>query len=335
MNILLGRSVFKGDPEPNFPIENETVNAIFAPTKYGKSVIMDSLIMGEAEHKPYIFIIDYRGEHENLKYPNCEAPRPNCLSNLKVIRNMGFLIEDFKKSTYWSSMGFAPAGSKALADMALKVDEHNNDPEVFYQMIKDSTTQSAGQMARKASMLDNFKPRIFMTPDDDYRTYVNHWGEYIKQHKRVLLNLNLERADVSIAQTFISVVLDQIKEYVIRNKITPIAIFIEESDILAPEGEERPLSSHLIEEFSLKLQRHGVSLYLLSQNVNRLQRDVRSNVKHFILGRLAKNDIFGDMTQGLVWDRTQNYREFLWTNNADKKIKFIPFDSPVDYERRK
>lgn len=334
MQTLLGKSVFKGDPEPYWVIRREQVTGIFAPTMYGKSVLFNHLVLGEAKFKNYIFIIDYMGEHEDLKYPNCFSDKPDCIPDLTIIKNPGFLIEDFNKTIYWSSMGFPPSGSQMLADMAKKVKEHNNDPNLFLKMIENMDENISWQKSRKESIREKFKPEIFISPDDDNRTYIPNYGELLKRNKKVLLNLGLERGNIDLARTFAGVIFDQLEEFIIKEKITPISIFMEESDVLLPDEEYPPYCCSVIERLSLKHQRHGVSLYLLSQHVNKINQNIRKNIRTFILGKLTKNDLFGDIVQSLVWDIDKNYREFMILKKDGSRLKFVPFDSPILYRRR-
>ncbi len=336
----MGTPVFEEDGKAYFRVEREGCILNSAPTGYGKSIILKHQIMAENKEKDYILIIDYRGEHIDVKYPNCESETPDCIEDLNVVSNIGFYISDFSKGEYWSGLGYPPGASRALGKLASKYELHQDDPDIFYELIRELPTEMSGEdsvhKASKQSMLDRFDSRVFISPEEeDVKNYVSNWGEYLTQFPKTLINLNLESEDNTIARCFIGIIFDQLRSYIVSERITPIAIFIEEADLLCPSDEPViPYSLHVVSEYSLKLQRHGIRLYMVTQHMANLADSIRSNVRMYFLGRLFAEDVLGKLTSSLRWDRQIGYREFLMYDNGSLKLKFIPYVCPCLYHKR-
>ena len=133
IRVELGDTVKTGYNPPGvtkavYVSEKEKVTIIAAKTKYGKSVLVDILAVHIAKHRP-IIIFDYRGEHENLKYPSFDflhnAPSDS-IAGLIIVPRPSFYISDLSRHDHWESLGFPELAAKTVAELARDVSEHAN-----------------------------------------------------------------------------------------------------------------------------------------------------------------------------------------------------------------
>lgn len=339
---LMGKSLFKGDDEPYFYIQWESVNVIAGRTKSGKSVLLNHLAIAESKVKKFVLIFDYQGEHKGLNFPNFQAEKPDCILNLKYIENFGFMISDFDRQFYWETLGFPQGASRILAKYAPMIEKHNNDPAKFREMIEQLPTAYGNDSINvhsKQSILNRINERIFLNPNDpnEEKIHIPDWGQYLLMTPKLLINLNLGFTDISLARFYVGVILYQIKPYVIRRQISPISIFLEEADIICPNDVmDIPLSLTLVSDYSLKLQKYGVTLFLITQVIDRLSPSVRNNVYCWFLGKLFEGDILHDKTEKLQLDVMKGIRQFaMFYDGTNRLLRFVPFDAPNIYTKRR
>ena len=318
----------------------------------GKSCLVRLLYSKIARFRPVI-IFDYRGEHKLSRYPNFSSRSDIVgMPDMFSVKDFGFMISDFDKAGDWISMGFPDVASSELAVLATKVEVHNNDPELFVELLSklpvtereiDYFNESYPQMQMQRRLHEqtqmsmvtrfNFVRDYFITPEQA-RTgemlYIPDWGDFLAMQRVVHVDMNMTELDVTKARAYVGKILEQIAPKI--SLIKPL-IILEEADKLAPNimtGEQSPSSLKWILEYSIKLQKFGVELMAICQDLSLLNATLVGNAHQLIFGQLpAGYNPHADLTEKLKWDIDKNYREFVYirTGKFWREV-FVPDDTP-------
>lgn len=110
---------------------------IAARPRYGKSVLAKNLCARVGETGRRVIIIDALGEwNKGITEPNFDSPLAVRLRNLFVVTNPTIKLSEMT-AEYWERLGFSGGSVDVLERICKAVGAHDNDPEEFYQIIKD------------------------------------------------------------------------------------------------------------------------------------------------------------------------------------------------------
>lgn len=333
------------------------VTQVWAKPRYGKSSMAKTLIVRLADQRPLIafdFYGDWKGmgkfnwdvTNPNIN-PNYEYTNPERIDSLIVLNNPSFQISDFQYATDWLSWGFPKEGAKAIAELASHEELHHDDVDRFDELLRALPTNDQESRyfktqypgtkinhiftASKLSILTHWQylRDFFLEPRS-----VKHWGEFLRKHNQVVVNYNLmndPHLGIYKARAFTGKILSQLKEEIPGTGISYLEelhpfIILEEADKLLPPlpiDDESSVFNEVI-ELGLKLQRTGTALLLVTQDPDRLDRDIARMYHTKIMGKVPPGTPDQKLTEKLQWDPTKNYRQFVMLNENGNWEVFVP-----------
>lgn len=345
--IRIGTDPYSGESVYFYERNAFGVNIVVAPTRYGKTALVKLLYVKIANlaHRP-IIVIDYRSEHKESEWPNWDSKDSMYCIPFKTIENFGFRISDFDSHIDWQSLNFPPQTSMQFARLAKHKEAHQDDPELFKEMLAD--------LPQYDNMMTKFEQRwgfalsrpvhkevykalqgfaefehIFCS-EKSKLIEINNWQAMVWKHKHLHICLNIAREDDKLkARAYVGKILEKLSDASFLRIIRPVFVF-EEADKLVPnvsaEDRNSPSSLLWVQEYVLKLQKYHPELFFITQDLHLLDSMVVSNFHTMILGG---NQKYHPSTQYLRWDSSRNYREFLLINKGQRETKiFVPEDCP-------
>lgn len=347
IHIPIGRDVFDNSTVNFMDTGSFGVTHVVAVTRYGKSALIKLLYTKLAQHRPVI-IFDYRGEHTQSKYPNWNSTDDIMgIPNLNVIQDFKFVISDFANASDWLAMGFPESASREMSLLAGNVEAHHNDPKRLHKLIADLPTtqhhvdpfnmkypdvkldrriheETQKSMLARYSFMQGFfaTPRELVNCEVDY---IPDWGVYLCEHPHTVINMNLTDLQVSEARATVGKILEQLSPFL--SYLRPV-IVIEEADKLAPNmdaNEFAPSSLQWILEYAIKLQKYGVEVICICQDMKLLHPTLVGNFHNLLLGQLPAGNPYENVTKKLRWDVDKNYRQFIYIRKGKyQKQVFAP-----------
>ncbi len=325
------------------------VHVVAAVTRFGKSILVKNLYTNIGQYRKVI-ILDYLGEHSMSRYPNfLSEDQTMCLPRLKEVKDFKFKISQFNNAGDWRSLGVPDKSSMVMEDLCKQKKAHRDDPDLFKQMIDDLPVDwsMVEGFERKwgfemsklnhtviesitTKFLQLYRQEFFAEVDDP--TY--DFGTLALQHHSLNINFQLNQVEAGKARAIAGKVLEQIEDVLDKMGVPPL-IVVEEGDILAPnimtEGVIISSLDRLI-KWVIKLQKKGVELLFIVQDLNNLHPTIVGNAHTLLLGQLPSNNPYHEITRQLRWDYDDNYREFLIIRKGKSGYQvFSPHDSCTMY----
>jgi len=329
------------------------VTLFIAKSRFGKTALAKNIVVQIGKYRS-VLIFDYLGEWKTINECNWRSPYPDRLEDLTVIENFGFKISDFPSDYWWSALGFPPRASDILGHYATLVDVHQDDPNLFEELImalpsrdrdvtnfneqyKEYNLELSARFAEATIIsIRNtwfFVKSIFIDPADDPETKRFHitdwgadnWGEFFCENPHLLVNLRLDRveADRFRARIMVGRILEDIAPYLGRLK--PL-IVVEEADVLAPsfnQNIECPSLDEFI-RYSKKHQKRGVSLIYIMQDQGQFNEDCYEGWHQKVMGIVPRGNEHYELTEHLRWNPDTNFREFVFVEANGRYTRFIP-----------
>jgi len=364
--ISLGYNKFTGEPTHFMERLLYGITVIAAQTRYGKSVLEKMLEVNIADVRR-ILIIDYYGEHKNIRYPNFFSGDKYIrgVPDLFIVENLSYYIGDFNDEGDWMSLGFTEPSAGILAKIANNIESHGNNIEAFRNILSklpikgeelddfreaypDIRMDDKINSATKVSIITRFnfgvKKGLFCESSDvkeGKKLRIDDFFKLMMKHKHVLINLKLESGDGSVGRAYVGKILQSLaSDKPQKLEALKLAIFFEEADVVFPstvsDGIEKKLSSNYwINKYVLKYQKWNPELFFVVQDLANLNPDIVNNAHKLILGIIPINNFskkYKEIIDTLEWKPMVNYREFCFVEAGRvddyKRNIFIPHKSP-------
>lgn len=348
--IRIGKDKFKGTPV-NFRLRSFGTTLILAKSRYGKTALEKHLAcLISRKRKTVIFDVNGEWINDVVKF-NWNSPNPVRFCNYNILDNFCFRIQDFDRYSDWISLGFPPVGSRIMSRLARHPDIHKDSPIKFTELLAQLPTHegeedifndkfTGGKFTliegrvmdvTKASIRSRFSfiKDYFWNGDDDPRSIIE-WEQVFKSNENLIINVDCGgEHNKSKARAYIGKILERFYPYLQQKK--PVLIF-EEADWIAPaevgeEAERWPSSLIRLIEYSIKYQKYGVNLMLISQSESLIHENITKHAHSMILGHVPKSDSNSGLTKKLVWNpdkQPYGYREFVQLHPSRHYDVFIP-----------
>lgn len=277
------------------------VTPITARTRAGKTCIVKIILVHMANKGRRIICFDPENDYQELNRMNNKADRPRAVPNLKIIKRFAIPISEFKQED-WHTLDFPELSTKIIADLALKEDQHNNDPEKFKLMLEELPTNEREAMnfyraygiqakqipaVSKSAIMLRFElcARIFHDPRETSakeKLDKKRIQELALEHNLVFDTYLFENCEY---KTVVGIILRSL--FPILRRIKPI-IVLEECDKLCGTKDETSSSYRAIRQLALKRQRDDVHLLAVAQAPLLINDAIMGNYHRRIAGKLVK-----------------------------------------------
>lgn len=310
VKVCIGKS--KGGKDIHFTIRKYGVTPIIARSRTGKTNIVKIIlsVMGNIGRRLIIF--DPYKDYEKIRIMNPDSDYPVSVPNVKIIGQFTFPISSFHEIDY-VTMGFPDFAARVVAILGRNYVKgkhgHNNEPEKFYQMLRDIPVDPEGERAfeqeygfwtdkiystTKKTMLKRFemmRESIVYDPDGDIPYQDAGTIQEDAREYNLIFDMSSFAGETGKMQVYVGMILRMLKP--ILTYIKPLVV-LEEFDKLCPPPFEQFVPSSYVEirDYAIKLQRHGIHILAISQNDGLINPDVMENWHQKIQGKVAyKNEI--------------------------------------------